>query len=163
VAAGVNHDGGKAHFALARYNTNGSLDNSFGSGGKVSIDFGYEAGASSIVSQPDGKLVVAGVIKDNSGNWDFALARLNTNGSLDASFGYGGKVTTEIGTFRDIAQSVIVQPDGELVAVGYSGDDIAIVRYNSNGSLDSTFDGLIVNHAPSGNVGILGATLQGKY
>ncbi len=80
-------------FALARYNADGSLDTSFGSGGIVTTLFSAFAGANSVAIQSDGKIVVAGGAS-NGGASKFALARYNQNGSLDASFGKGGKVTT---------------------------------------------------------------------
>ena len=74
-----------------------------------------------------------------NGNEDFAVVRYNPDGSLDSSFDADGKVTTAIGTFDDLAYSVVVQPDGDLVVAGvsYNGSryEIAVVRYDTNGSL----------------------------
>jgi uncharacterized delta-60 repeat protein len=123
-------------FALARYNADGSLDASFGGGGKVTTDFaGFDA-ASALVVQPDGRIVATG----RSGNADFALARYNANGSLDSTFGSGGKVTTDVGGF-DAALGVALQSDGKIVAVGGGGaaSDFVAARYNANGSLDPSF------------------------
>ena len=79
----------------------GSMDTSFGNSGNVTTDFGGgEDNARGIAIQPDGKLVTAGSAEDRSGpGWanDFALARYNSDGSLDTSFGNGGKVTTARG------------------------------------------------------------------
>src|SRR5262245_34398023 len=72
----------------------GTLDLTFGTGGLVTTNFGSSAGASNVALQPDGKLVVAGAIAQN-GRTDFAVARYNSDGSLDAGFGVGGKVTTD--------------------------------------------------------------------
>jgi len=131
-------------FALARYNSNGSLDSSFGSGGKITTDFrsSYDYGRS-VALQSDGKIVVAGYTYNGS-NYDFALVRYNSNGSLDSSFGSGGKVTSAIGSSDDYGMSVALQSDGKIVVAGYtySGSnsyDFALVRYSSNGSLDSSF------------------------
>jgi uncharacterized delta-60 repeat protein len=130
-------------FALARYNANGSLDNTFGTGGKVMTDVaGTDSGNAALI-QTDGKIVVSGVANINSGQ--FALARYNTNGSLDSTFGTAGKVTTNINNTRAIANAVAVQPDGKLVAAGSTLEPLgffvifALARYNSDGSLDSTF------------------------
>ena len=83
-------------FTLVRFNADGSLDTGFGSAGTVSTDFfGTENVATSVVIQPDGRIVVAGNAHDGVGR-RFALARYNADGSLDASFGTGGKVTTEL-------------------------------------------------------------------
>ncbi|MFN9912911.1 MAG: hypothetical protein ACK53L_10015, partial [Pirellulaceae bacterium] len=74
----------------------------------------------------------------------FALVRYNADGSLDNSFGTGGKVTTDIGTGAEIGFSVMLQPDGKIVVAGQawngSNDDFALVRYNADGSLDARFD-----------------------
>jgi uncharacterized delta-60 repeat protein len=137
-------------FALARYKTNGSLDSSFGTGGEVLTNFGPTTPASlkSVAIQSDGKIVVAGSITDQTTfTDDFALARYNTNGKLDTSFGTGGKVITSFGpsTSSDAA-SVAIQPDGEIVVAGtvqvFTGgiaDDFGLVRYNPNGTLDHSF------------------------
>jgi uncharacterized delta-60 repeat protein len=92
--------------------------------------------------QSDGKLVAAGY-SYNSTPYVYTLARYNTNGSLDTTFGTGGKVTTAIGTVIDKAVALAIQADGKLVAAGYSNNGtqtvFALVRYNTNGSLDTTF------------------------
>ena len=133
-------------FFLARYNINGSLDNSFGTGGLVSTNFGNNSFAYSVASavaiQSDGKIVAAGS-DSNGANSGFALARYNTDGSLDASFGTGGKLVTSFGNEVSFAYDVAIQSDGKIVAVGYSSTgtnlDFTLVRYNTDGSLDSTF------------------------
>src|SRR6266542_226493 len=136
-------------FALARYNANGSLDASFGTGGWVMTHFGSGTGTGvgALARQPDGKVVAAGGAS-NGTDTDFALARYNPNGSLDTSFGTGGKVTTPIGSGDDQARDIALQADGKLVAVGYSSDeggaftmDFALVRYAADGSLDTSFGG----------------------
>jgi uncharacterized delta-60 repeat protein len=97
-----------------------------------------------VIQQADGKLVVAGY-SWNGSNDDFALVRYNADGSLDTGFDGDGKVTTAIGTSYDEAFSVIQQADGKLVVAGYSHNgsnyDVALVRYNADGSLDTGFDG----------------------
>jgi uncharacterized delta-60 repeat protein len=135
-----------ANFGLARYNTDGSLDASFGGGGKVvtdffgSIDFAFDA-----VLQPDGKIVVAGQTSSETTGLDFALARYNSDGSLDASFGRGGKVTTDFFGDFDEGFSVALQPDGKIIVAGIvtngssENTDFGLARYNSDGSLDTSF------------------------
>jgi len=145
VAAGRTYSGGY-NFGLARYNSNGSLDNTFDGDGKVTTDFGAGDFGYSVVQQSDGKLVVAGrTYNGPGGKQAFAVARYNANGSLDTTFGGSGKVITAVRSTSDAAYNVALQSDGKLVVVGGSSDgakdDIAIVRYNSNGSLDTTFDG----------------------
>ncbi|MGH8994334.1 MAG: delta-60 repeat domain-containing protein [Acidimicrobiia bacterium] len=128
--------------ALARYNTNGTLDASFGSGGLVTTPppAGGE-NAYDVVVQPDGRIVVAG----ESGSGDFVLLRYLSNGSLDASFGVAGRVTTDFGTTSDSARALVRQPDGKLIAGGTAGTQpgsvFALARYQANGALDPTFSG----------------------
>jgi uncharacterized delta-60 repeat protein len=148
VAAGYANLGGGDDFALVRYNSNGTLDASFGTGGKVTTAFlsqGFSlAQANSVSVQPDGRIVAAGnaVV---GGGFDFALARYNSNGTLDASFGTGGQVTTDFAGANDQADSVSVQPDGKILAAGAAGQfinrgfDFGLARYNSNGTLDTSF------------------------
>ena len=130
-------------FALVRYNVDGSLDSSFGSGGKVLTDFQTVDEAFAVALQPDGK-IVAGGFSDPGANTDFALARYNVDGSLDSSFGSGGKVLTDLGAMSsDRIRAVAVQPDGKIVAAGISNargsSDFAVVRYRKDGSLDRRF------------------------
>ena len=126
-------------FSMTRYNANGSLDTSFSGDGKVFTDFGFGAHKGySVTVQDDGKILVAGI-----SNADFALARYNVNGSLDTSFGVDGKVTTAIGSGDDYGYDVTVQSDGKILVAGYSDNgsyDLALTRYNADGSLDTTFD-----------------------
>ncbi len=130
---------GSGDFALARYNADGSLDPSFGSGGKVTTDFGGFDLALGVALQSDGKIVAAG---QGGSSFDFALARYNADGSLDTSFGSGGKVTTDFGVF-EAATAVAIQRDGKIVATGStfsSGfQQFALARYNADGSLDTSF------------------------
>jgi uncharacterized delta-60 repeat protein len=146
VAAGDSINGitNEADFAIVRYNTDGSLDTTFGTGGKVTTQIGSrDATATDVVLQSDGKIVAAGY-SYNGSNYDFAIVRYNTDGSLDTTFDTDGKVTTPIALGDDKADSVVLQSDGKIVAAGYarigSDNDFAIIRYNTNGSLDTTFD-----------------------
>ncbi|MFF1396789.1 calcium-binding protein [Streptomyces sp. NPDC058287] len=135
----------EGNFALARYNTDGSLDTSFGTGGKVITDMGGADGAFGVAVQADGRIVAAGLSGAGTAGDNFALARYNADGSLDTSFDNDGKVITDFGG-DDPGHGVAVQADGKIVAVGASaplntGDyDFALARYNTNGSLDTSFD-----------------------
>jgi uncharacterized delta-60 repeat protein len=128
--------------------TPGALDPTFGTGGKVTTAIGADdASASALALQPDGKLVAAGGSKNGS-IYLFALARYNPNGSLDTSFNDTGTVTTAIGDDGDdVAYALALQPDGKLVAAGFSFNYqtgarvFALVRYNPSGSLDTSFGG----------------------
>jgi uncharacterized delta-60 repeat protein len=144
VVAGFSFNGRNGDFALARYNSNGSLDTTFDGDGKVTMDFGGEDYASSVAIQSDGKIVVAGSSqKTLNSPYDFALARYTSNGILDTTFGSNGKVTTDFGSY-DTASSVAIQSDGKIVVAGESlrspQYDFALARYDSDGSLDTTFD-----------------------
>src|SRR6185295_15282459 len=133
-------------FALARFNTDGSIDFGFGTGGKqISDFFGAGAKANSIVLRPDGKFVVAGTASDSATRpvaTDIALARYNSDGSLDSAFGIGGESAIP---FPDSAteqgNAVAVLPDGKIIVAGTAfktfntPPDFALVRYNSDGSL----------------------------
>ena len=131
-------------FGLVRYNADGTLDISFGSGGTVMTAIGAGVdGARSVTLQSDGKILVAGYSRDGT-NDDFALVRYNANGSLDTSFGSGGKLTEAFNANNDTANSVVVQSDGKILVAGTSHDggfsyQSALVRYNGDGSLDSSF------------------------
>jgi uncharacterized delta-60 repeat protein len=137
---------GDYEFAVARYNANGTLDTTFDSDGKLVTDFaGFEDRARAVVLQPDGKLVIAGYSRDVYSN-DFALARYNANGSLDATFGAGGKVVTDIYGGDDYVYGLILEPGScNLVVGGHllngTQNDLALARYTPNGTLDNTFDG----------------------
>ena len=137
---------GPPDFALARYNSDGSLDNSFGSRGRVTTDFGGRSdNASAVAIQPDGKILAAGGADLGGTQFDFALARYNSNGSLDSTFGSGGKVTTDFNGGLDAASAIALQTDGKIILAGFAtaGDPhMALARYNPNGTLDGTFGGL---------------------
>src|SRR5438034_1403148 len=90
---------------LAAWAASGDLDATFGAGGKVTTDFaGGDDAAFAVVLQPDGRLVAAGQASTGYRQGDFALARYNPNGSLDATFGAGGKVTTDFAGDQDAAR-----------------------------------------------------------
>ncbi|MGC2166120.1 MAG: delta-60 repeat domain-containing protein [Gallionella sp.] len=143
ITAGYAYNGTDYDFAVARYTTDGSLDTSFDSDGKVVTNFGGGSDyAYAVALQTDGKLVVAGYAY-NGTNSDFALARYNSDGSLDVGFGAGGKVTIDFGGYDDIAKAIAIQPDGMIVVAGYawngSHNDFALARFDSNGNLDTTY------------------------
>ena len=172
VAGWSPNTAGILHFTIARYNQDGSLDSTFGSGGVAVIPLStntksgpdYGDGAYAVAIQPDGKILAAGYDASSPFQYkkqlefydDWALVRLNSNGTLDTTFGGGtGYVTTRLapatiqaGPFGGGATSIALQPsDGKIVVAGamqvdgysatYGG--VAVVRYNTDGSLDSTF------------------------
>jgi uncharacterized delta-60 repeat protein len=164
VAAGVAKNG--QVFALARYNSDGILDTTFGDHGKVTTNFTAENDvAKGVAMQDDGKIVGVG----QAGNGPrFVLARYDPDGSLDPSFGGDGKVSTSFATKGgDAASSVAIQADGKIVAAGTAHtyctcEKYAVARYNSDGRLDTSFggDGKVTVHFKGG--GEAGATAIGS-
>ncbi|HEY7641257.1 MAG TPA: Calx-beta domain-containing protein [Steroidobacteraceae bacterium] len=137
---------GDLSVALVRYNADGTLDTTFGSGGKV---FGALLGrAFDVAILPDGRIVVAGdapVANDPADFGDFLVARYQSNGALDATFGTSGVVVTDTSFGTDLARNIVVQPNGALVV---SGDPIdtdpslrtSVARYDASGALDPSFN-----------------------
>ncbi len=123
------------NFALARFNEDGSLDITFNNNGKVITDFGGIDILKNLKVQPDGKIVVGGT-SAISGIIKFALARYNAEGMPDASFSDDGKVVLD---FNGTLQSIALQSDGKIVAVGTANSDFMLTRVNPNGSLDTAF------------------------
>ncbi len=135
-------------FIVVRYNADGSMDASFGTGGYVLTPFSGTADAHAVAVQSDGKIVVAGnVAYGAAGHSDFALARYNSDGSLDVSFGQGGEVLSPYesadASTPEVVWDVALQSDGKIVAAGQvdpSGSLVAgLVRYNTDGSIDVGF------------------------
>lgn len=146
VAGGVASNGSDNDFAVVRYLGNGKLDPDFGTGGIVTtpIGTGNDVGFCMALA-PDEKIVVAGYSVVGS-TQDFAVARYLSNGTLDTSFSGTGFVTVPVGTMDDFCYNVTVQPDLKVVLVGAAYDgatsrDLAVVRLNENGTLDTTFNG----------------------
>ncbi|RMI33501.1 NHL repeat-containing protein [Nocardia stercoris] len=133
------------NFVVVRYTADGKPDPSFGAGGKVSTDFGGRSDiAAAVALESDGKLIVAGTSHGTDTGDTIAVARYTADGTLDASFGAGGKVSTDLGTKADHATAVAVQPDGRIVVAGSTrdaaqGDNFAVVRYTADGTLDPSF------------------------
>lgn len=145
-------------FALARYNANGSLDKSFSKDGKVVTpmsgdDYDYSR-VYGLALQPDNKIIAVGsaFLQEPRGHV-FAVARFNADGTLDKTFGKGGRVLTPVGNteeeLNDAAMSVVVAEDGKIVVAGGTGmglsyaavtsGDVAVVRYDAKGKLDTKF------------------------
>jgi len=141
--------GDGSEFAMLRYLSDGSLDASFGTLGIVSITIGSgSATANAMALQADGKIVLAGQTDVGGGSLDFAVARFNSDGSLDTSFDIDGKLTTPlVASVQDYAFAVNVQPDGKIVVAGHTNSGrFGLVRYGVDGSLDTGFgsNGIVV-------------------
>ena len=146
-------------FFVLRYNINGSMDSgagpdstpgdSFGTAnGRIPVSIGDDDSANGIALQKDGKIIVSGYTS-NGTTYGFAALRFTSSGVLDPSFGLLGKVSTLFAAassgLHASGFSGVLQPDGKLVLAGVASngthDDMAVVRYNPDGSLDATFDG----------------------
>ncbi len=161
-------------FALVRYTMAGALDTTFGANGKQTTDFSGKADvAYAVAIQGDGKIVVAGIADQGavtSINNDFALARYDANGALDATFGSSGKVTTAVGAADEGAFAIGIQTGGKIIAAGVvfngTNNDFGLVRYNTNGTLDTTFGpasalpGTVITDMAGGNDAALALAIQ---
>jgi uncharacterized delta-60 repeat protein len=144
VVAGQSYNGSNYDFGISRLNLDGSLDTTFNGTGKLLVPMGVNTSdiARSVSLQADGKLVLVGY-RDFS---DFAVARVNIDGTLDTTFNGTGTLVVPIGSGTDVAFDGAVQPlDGKIVMAGYSYNgtkyDFAVVRLNTDGSLDTSFNG----------------------
>lgn len=145
LLGGFQEDNNIRDFAVARYNPDGSLDNSFGSGGLAVIDGGTDSDAAwSMALQDDGKIILAGSVYHQFTTFDdFAMVRLNADGSPDNTFGNAGFVSTDIDQGWDLANAIVIQPDGKILlgGMGYTSNlrKFCVVRYNTDGTLDPSF------------------------
>jgi len=143
VIGGHSTSTGNFNFIAVRFNADGSVDNGFGTSGKVSIDIGTASNDQcfSIAIQPDGKVLLAGTT-NALGNNDFATVRLNSDGSMDNGFDADGKVITGVSANHDNPRAILLQTDGKIIVAGNGGNtnDFEIVRYNNDGSLDLSFN-----------------------
>lgn len=137
---------------LARFNSDGTADASFGVGGVATVPFNGSPNdfAQGVAVQSDGRIVVVGTLSvggATAGKQDFALARFNANGTVDTGFGNGGVVTTDFDGSQDVARRIAIQADGKLLVAGFSTivrgavaeNQYALARYNADGSADVSF------------------------
>jgi uncharacterized delta-60 repeat protein len=159
VASGYNvADQVTRNFALARYNTNGTIDLDFGLEGQITTNFAFRnfAQANGIVLQPDGKIIAAGGFTRQATG--FLLARYKSDGRLDQEYGTGGKVTTGFASGgTGYGHAALLQPDGKLLVGGtlaFSGmnSTLLLARYNLDGSYDQTFGngGVVISAQEAG-------------
>jgi uncharacterized delta-60 repeat protein len=150
VVVGTSYDetDSENDFALVRYLPDGSLDSTFGESGKVVTDIGADDDANAVAIQDDGKIVVAGYSDDGDNRISFAVVRYDTNGDPDNSFDDDAIVTTDVDGAGEndsgYARAVAIQDDGKIVVAGesYNGStyEFTLVRYESDGDPDTTFD-----------------------
>jgi uncharacterized delta-60 repeat protein len=144
LAGGTSKGTNGTDVAVAQLNPKGTADSSFGVNGHTAADFGGDDGASAVALQPDGKIVVAGSTLKGPANFDFAVARINSKGLFDSSFGVGGEVTVDFGGF-DMASAVALRPDGKIIVAGRKSngtngtDDFAVAQFNPDGAVDGSF------------------------
>lgn len=130
---------------ILRLNSNGSIDSAFGNNGFTMIDYDAIDEANAIALQSDGKIVFAGYSDaDTPSGIVFLVGRFNNDGTVDSTFGSNGRVATNFGDGNEFATGVCIQPDGKIIATGFSGNGsqgeiVVMARYNSNGSLDTSF------------------------
>jgi uncharacterized delta-60 repeat protein len=132
---------------LVRYTSTGALDTTFGTDGITNTIFaGFTFTPFGFAVQKNGDILVGGEAISSAGRIEFGLARYTSNGILDATFGNGGLVTTLVGVRVDVPTAMLLQPSGKIVMAGFevpqegiAPGKMSMVRYNSNGSLDTTF------------------------
>jgi len=140
---------------VTRLLPDGSSDNSFGTGGTVFVDMGSTSVASAVIVQEDGKIILAG----SSGS-DFAVVRLSSDGSLDNSFSFDGKLVIPIGVSTDNASDVAITTGQKIIICGTDWEpgssDVAVVRLNPDGSMDNTFsfDGIATTNIDGNDNGV---------
>ena len=155
-----------ASFTLLKYTPEGRLDPSFGTGGVVkTIHKTVEDRSSATLVLGDGKILMAGSLYDNNAMY-FAMVRYQPDGNWDTTFGNKGLIVRSIGEGDDVATSMALQPDGKIIVAGSSTngnyEDFALVRFNYNGTMDSTFgkNGMVISNISSGDDRIAAVTLQ---
>jgi uncharacterized delta-60 repeat protein len=125
-------------FTTSALAAGGTLDSSFGANGIVTTQFnGLPSSASEVILQPDGKIITLGTIKLSDEQSEKIITRYNSNGTIDNTFGVNGSTLVEVELFS--GSKIALQPDGKLIVGGQSGSAFAVVRYNSNGTLDASF------------------------
>ncbi len=140
--SGYSISGGDADYMTVRLNSNGTLDNAFGNGGIAQIDLGSNQDKCfGNYIQADGKILLGGIV--DNGGLDFALVRLNTDGSIDNNFGNSGKQITDFKGNDDWGFTIAMQSTGKILLVGYcknaNNNDFAIARYDTSGNIDTQF------------------------
>lgn len=131
-------------FALARFSADGEIDDSFGDGGVVITDAGSTTeGASALVIQPDGKIVIAGSSYVDDYDQDYFIIRYNSNGTKDEDFGTAGIFIASYGTSFDGCSDIALQGDGSFIAAGAASQDgqngFGVVKITPDGEYDETF------------------------
>jgi len=143
IQSGISERVLNLEFAIVRYNSDGTLDNSFGTGGIVTTAIGtLDNRSQSVALCNDNRIILAGYSNTVTDN-NFTVVKYNQDGSLDNTFGVAGKIATDIGQADDFAKSVVIQNDNKILVSGYSFNGskymLSVVRYKIDGSIDSTY------------------------
>jgi uncharacterized delta-60 repeat protein len=162
-----NDSTGMSDFAVAKYSSSGVLDTTFGTAGLATIDLGGDDLAHAVAVLPSGKIVLAGeYFNFETGDGDYAVARLLSNGTLDTSFGSGGTVLSDFAGDYDQGTSMVVQGDGKVVVGGTATvggvSEFGLVRFNTDGTLDGTFKGGHVSFAVNAAAVVNGLAIDGN-
>jgi uncharacterized delta-60 repeat protein len=146
VVAGDYDNITSSDFFVKRYLLNGDHDSTFGTNGTVTADFSLQSGdqVSDMVIQQDGKIIITGWTYDGNDK-DIVLLRYNPNGTSDSTFGINGSIATDIAGNDEEANAITLQPDGKILITGFTfqsgmANELIILRFNSDGSIDSTFN-----------------------
>ena len=165
LVTGYSHNGNNYDMSIWRYNSNGTLDTTFGGGDGIVVHDGAAGGyggdyGSSIRTDSSGKILVTGYSYSTNYTYDMVIWRYNTNGTLDTSFSSDGIVVHDNaagGNGSDYGNSITIDSNGKILVTGYSSsgdyDDMVIWRYNTDGTLDTTFgggDGIVVHDGAAG-------------
>lgn len=165
LAVGRGYGQSDFNFMVTRFNADGSYDQSFAGNGFVTIPFGGAPSARSVCLQKDGKILLAGQGYVN-GYTQAAVVRLHSNGLLDQSFGTNGTTQAQVLNGHVYVSSVAVLGDGRILVAGTAeglwNDDFALIRFNTDGSLDNTFhyDGIVTKNMGSGTDNAADAVVQ---
>jgi uncharacterized delta-60 repeat protein len=173
VILGINNIVATEAFGLARFNSSGKLDPTFGTKGVTMVGFtNFINEPNSVAVQPDGDIVVVGFSETTSGGFNFAMARFTPNGQLDDTFGNGGLVTVQPPGIQPSASVVMAQPNGQIIEGGSviginrnTPGGTVLGRFNSDGSLDTTFgtNGFAVATTAVGAPTALALLANGSY
>ena len=166
ILAGDSENGGIRKWAVARLNTDGSMDNNFSGDGKLSIDFGKYTEARAVVLQSNGKIIIAGMVGDQDG--DLTIASINADGTTDYGFSGDGIVIISLDAKQDAANAVAIQPDGRILVAGYAGNwsftraYYLMLRYTADGMLDNSFsdDGIVIGYKPVSPTAYVSGVIQ---
>src|SRR3989338_3716307 len=165
LVTGYSHNGNNYDMSIWRYNSNGTLDTTFGGGDGIVVHDGAAGGyggdyGSSIRTDSSGKILVTGYSYSTNYTYDMVIWRYNTNGKLETSFSSDGIVVHDNaagGNGSDYGNSITIDSNGKILVTGYSSsgdyDDMVIWRYNTDGTLDTTFgggDGIVVHDGAAG-------------